>query len=144
MRRLDQLIAWYQSLRPESVAEVARFYAADAWFKDPFNEVRGVAAIERIFRHMFVQVDEPRFVVTGRFSGEGGDDGAMLLWEFHFRTRGLGAQTLCVKGASHLRFDAAGYVAEHRDYWDAAGELYARLPLLGALMRLLQGMGAAK
>jgi hypothetical protein len=26
----------------------------------------------------------------------------------------------------------------HRDYWDAAGELYAQLPLLGALMRWLQ------
>ena len=141
MTALEDLIAWYQNLRPETVAEAARYYAADAQFKDPFNEVRGIAAIERIFRHMFVQVDAPRFVVTGRFTGE---DGAMLLWEFHFRTRGFGAQAMCVQGASHLRFDAAGRVAEHRDYWDAAGELYARLPLIGAPMRLLLRMGAAK
>ena len=141
MTALDDLIARYQNLRPETVADAARHYAADARFKDPFNEVRGIAAIERIFRHMFVQVDDPRFVVTARFTGE---DGAMLLWEFHFRTRGIGAQALCVKGASHLRFDAAGRVAEHRDYWDAAGELYARLPLIGAPMRLLLRLGAAK
>ncbi|MBK9350159.1 MAG: nuclear transport factor 2 family protein [Sulfuritalea sp.] len=141
MSKLDGLIAWYENLSPETVVEAGRFYASDASFKDPFNEVRGIGAIEHIFRHMFVQVEEPRFVVTGRFSGE---DGAMLLWEFHFRTRGLGAQALCVKGASHLRFDAAGRVAEHRDYWDAAGELYARLPLIGAPMRLLLRMGAAK
>ena len=141
MSKLDGLIAWYENLSPETVVEAGRFYASDARFKDPFNEVRGIGAIEHIFRHMFVQVEEPRFVVTGRFSGE---DGAMLLWEFHFRTRGLGAQALCVKGASHLRFDAAGRVAEHRDYWDAAGELYARLPLIGAPMRLLLRMGAAK
>ena len=141
MTALEDLIAWYQNLRPETLAEAARYYAADARFKDPFNEVRGIAAIERIFRHMFVQVDDPRFVVTARFTGE---DGAMLLWEFHFRTRGIGAQALCVKGASHLRFDAAGRVAEHRDYWDAAGELYARLPLIGAPMRLLLRLGAAK
>ena len=141
MSSLDGLIAWYESLRPETVAEAARFYAADASFKDPFNEVRGLAAIERIFRHMFVQVESPRFVVTSRFDG---DDGAMLLWEFHFRTRGLGAEAMCVRGASHLRFDAAGRVAEHRDYWDAAGELYARLPLIGAPMRLLLRLGAAK
>ena len=141
MTALDDLIAWYQNLRPETVADAARFYAADARFKDPFNEVRGIAAIERIFRHMFVQVDDPRFVVTARFAGE---DGAMLLWDFHFRIRGLGAQAMCVKGASHLCFDAAGRVAEHRDYWDAAGELYARLPLIGAPMRLLLRMGAAK
>ena len=38
----------------------------------------------------------------------------------------------------------AGRVAEHRDYWDAAGELYARLPLIGPPMRLLLRMGAAK
>lgn len=141
MTSLDELIAWYQNLCPETVADAARHYAADAQFKDPFNEVRGFAAIERIFRHMFVQVDAPRFVVTARFAGE---DGAMLLWEFHFRTRGIGAQALCVKGASHLRFDAAGRVAEHRDYWDAASELYARLPLIGAPMRLLLRLGAAK
>ena len=141
MSKLDGLIAWYENLSPETVVEAGRFYASDASFKDPFNEVRGIGAIEHIFRHMFVQVEEPRFVGTGRFSGE---DGAMLLWEFHFRTRGLGAQALCVKGASHLRFDAAGRVAEHRDYWDAAGELYARLPLIGAPMRLLLRMGAAK
>jgi steroid delta-isomerase len=141
MDPLDELVAWYESLRPDTVAGIARLYAADAYFKDPFNEVRGVAAIERIFHHMFVQVEAPRFVVTARFPG---DDGAMLLWEFHFRTRGLGAQTLCVKGASHLRFDGAGQVREHRDYWDAAGELYARLPLIGAPMRLLLRLGAAQ
>ena len=144
MTALDDLIAWYENLSPETVVEAGRFYASDARFKDPFNEVRGIGAIEHIFRHMFVQVEEPRFVVTGRFSGKDDDCGAMLLWEFHFRTRGLGAQALCVKGASHLRFDAAGRVAEHRDYWDAAGELYARLPLIGAPMRLLLRMGAAK
>ena len=141
MTALDDLIAWYENLSPETVVEAGRFYASDARFKDPFNEVRGIGAIEHIFRHMFVQVEEPRFVVTGRFSGE---DGAMLLWEFHFRTRGFGSQALCIQGASHLRFDAAGRIAEHRDYWDAAGELYARLPLIGAPMRLLLRQGAAR
>jgi ketosteroid isomerase-like protein len=134
------LIDWFENLTPQSVGRLGDVYADDAEFKDPFNEVRGIAAITRIFEHMFVQVEAPRFVVTGRFSG---DDGAMLLWEFHFRTRGLGAQALCVRGSSHLRFDATGKVVLHRDYWDAAEELYARLPLLGALMRGLQRLGRA-
>jgi len=29
-------------------------------------------------------------------------------------------------------------VTLHRDYWDAANELYAQLPLIGALMRWLR------
>jgi hypothetical protein len=41
-------------------------------------------------------------------------------------------------GATHLVFDADGKVAVHRDYWDAAEELYEKLPLLGGLMRWLK------
>ena len=43
-----------------------------------------------------------------------------------------------IRGASHLRYDAAGLVAFHRDYWDAAEELYEKLPLIGSLMRWLK------
>lgn len=130
------LIHWFEHLSPETIDQLQDFYAAEAEFKDPFNEVRGSAAIAQIFRHMFTQVDEPRFVVGSRFSGP---DGVMLLWDFHFQTRGpLSPQAMTVRGATHLRFDAAGKVVLHRDYWDAAEELYAKLPLLGSLMRCLQ------
>ena len=140
MNHLQELIDWFEHLSPATVDRVPDFYAANAEFKDPFNEVRGTEAIARIFGHMFTQVDEPRFVIGSRFTGE---DGVMLLWDFHFRTRGRRPQAICVRGASHLRFDAAGKVVLHRDYWDTAEELYAKLPLLGAPMRFLQRMGRA-
>lgn len=137
------LIDWFEQLSPQTIDRIPQFYAANAEFKDPFNEVRGTDAIAHIFRHMFTQVDEPRFVIGSRFSGEGEEDGVMLLWDFHFRTRGRRPQAICVRGTSHLRFDAAGKVVLHRDYWDAAEELYAKLPVLGALMRYLQRMARA-
>jgi hypothetical protein len=37
-----------------------------------------------------------------------------------------------------LEFNEQGLVSVHRDYWDAAEELYEKLPLLGALMRWLK------
>jgi hypothetical protein len=68
----------------------------------------------------------------------------MLLWQFHFHARfGLRERAQIIHGASHLRFDDAGLVVLHRDYWDAAEELYAKLPLLGMLMRALAGKLAA-
>lgn len=140
MNDTQSLIDWFETLSPQSIDRLPDFYAADAEFKDPFNEVRGTGAIAHIFRHMFTQVDEPRFVIGSRFAGE---DGVMLLWDFHFRTRGRRPQAICVRGSSHLRFDAEGKVVLHRDYWDAAEELYAKLPVLGALMRTLQRMGRA-
>lgn len=67
---LDALIAFYESLSPDSVAHFADYYAEDAFFKDPFNEVRGLAPFQRIFRHMFMQVTEPRFAVVERVVDE--------------------------------------------------------------------------
>ncbi len=143
MNDTQALIDWFEHLSPQTIDRIPQFYAANAEFKDPFNEVRGTDAIAHIFRHMFTQVDEPRFAIGSRFSGEGDEGGVMLLWDFHFRTRGRRPQAICVRGASHLRFDAAGKVVLHRDYWDAAEELYAKLPVLGALMRGLQRLGRA-
>jgi len=49
-----------------------------------------------------------------------------------------------IVGATHLSFDADGKVMRHRDYWDAAEELYARLPVLKWLMRGLARQAAAR
>ncbi|MFM2059344.1 MAG: hypothetical protein RLY71_3729, partial [Pseudomonadota bacterium] len=50
----------------------------------------------------------------------------------------LGPTEQCIRGCTHFQFGADGRVTLHRDYWDAAEELYAKLPLLGGLMRLLR------
>lgn len=43
-----------------------------------------------------------------------------------------------IHGGSHLQLDPSGRILVHRDYWDAAEELYEKLPLIGALMRWLR------
>jgi hypothetical protein len=138
---VDELIRFYHELSPESVARFGEFYSDDAYFKDPFNEVRGVAAIQRIFSHMFGQVGEPRFVVFDKVVDGGG---AMLVWEFSFRVRLWGrGETQIMRGVSHLRFADDGKVDYHRDYWDTGEELYMKLPGLGTLLRGLRRALAA-
>ena len=111
--KIDELINFYHALAPESIAHFADFYSADAYFKDPFNEVRGLAPIQRIFSHMFKQVAEPRFVVTGQVVDA---HGAMLIWEFSFRVKLWGkGETQIMRGVSHLKFAADGKVNYHRD-----------------------------
>ncbi|MBK6336602.1 MAG: nuclear transport factor 2 family protein [Betaproteobacteria bacterium] len=115
---------------------MAEFYAADACFRDPFNEVRGVAPIQRIFRHMFDDLADCRFTILDTIVDE---RGAVLVWDFTFRIRRYRPRIeRRIHGASHLRFDAAGRVTYHRDYWDAAEELYAQLPLIGPVLRFLK------
>jgi type I restriction enzyme M protein len=43
-----------------------------------------------------------------------------------------------IAGATHLVFNAEGQIELHRDYWDAAEELYEKLPVVGSLMRWLK------
>ena len=130
---LEKLVNFYETLTPERVPGFAEFYSEDAWFKDPFNEVRGLAAIERIFSHMFKQIDAPRFTVVERLVAP---NGVMLVWELHYHVRlwGRGAAQV-MRGVSHLRFDAGGRVNYHRDYWDTGEELYAKLPGVGCIVR---------
>jgi hypothetical protein len=43
-----------------------------------------------------------------------------------------------ILGGSHLQFSEQGLITLPRDYWDAAEELYEKLPLVGSLMRWLK------
>ncbi len=133
---LERVVRFFETIGRDQLFErLALVYAADAKFKDPFNEVRGLAAIGRVFEHMFEQVDEPRFVVTTRVL-QGSQ--AFLTWEFLFRMKRFSKETQCILGATHIIFDDHGKVTLHRDYWDAAEELYEKLPVLGSLMRWLK------
>jgi hypothetical protein len=132
----DNLATFFETLSPQSVAQLHTVYDEQATFKDPFNEVQGLPEIERIFRHMYVALDQPHFVVTGQVV-----DGAQafLTWEFRFRFKRFDTTTLqAVRGASHVVFNEQGLVTMHRDYWDAAEELYEKLPLVGGVMRWLK------
>jgi steroid Delta-isomerase len=133
---VQRLVQYFEGITPDRVSELREIYSVDARFKDPFNEVQGIADIEKIFAHMFVALHEPRFVVTKVV--QQGDD-CFLTWDFIFRFKRFDTTTLqTVRGASHLVLDEHNKVTLHRDYWDVAEELYEKLPLIGGLMRFLK------
>jgi len=137
---LARLVGFFETISLADVGRIGAFYTDDADFKDPFNQVRGIPAITAIFSHMFEQVDAPRFVVRETVLQA---DAALLVWDFEFAFRKpLPAGPQCIRGCSHVRFAPDGRVAWHRDYWDAAEELYEKLPLIGSLMRWLRRRSA--
>ena len=133
---VDRIVEVFQTLTPAGVDTLDTIYAADARFKDPFNDVQGLTEIQRIFRHMYVSLENPHFVVTGRIV-QGKQ--CFLTWEFRFTFRRFKqGQPQCIVGGSHLVLRDDGRITLHRDYWDAAEELYEKLPVLGGLMRWLK------
>ena len=132
---VQRIVALFESLSMQDLPRLAEIYSPDARFKDPFNDVQGVVAIQGIFRHMFVSLDGPRFTIRDTIV-EG--DQCFLSWDFRFRMKRFNREEQLIRGASHLKLSPDGRITLHRDYWDAAEELYEKLPLLGALMRWLK------
>ena len=133
---VQRLVQFFEQLQPQDLPRLSELYAEDARFKDPFNEVQGLAAIERIFTHMFEALDSPHFIVSERIvQGQQ----CFLVWDFRFRFKRFDTTSWqSVRGGTHLVFSDAGLVTLHRDYWDAAEELYEKLPVVGGLMRWLK------
>jgi hypothetical protein len=133
--RVARIVTLFETLTAADVARLGEVYASEVRFKDPFNEVQGIAAVQRVFAHMFTALDEPRFVVRNILVQR---DACFLSWDFVFRFKRFSRELQTIRGASHLLLDAQGRISMHRDYWDAAEELYEKLPIVGALMRWLK------
>ena len=135
-QRFTEIAHYFETLQPQSLAQLNHWYSPQARFKDPFNDVRGLAAIQQIFRHMYVALHEPRFVITGRIVDS---NQCFLTWEFRFRFKRFRTQQdQVILGGTHLVLAPDGRISLHRDYWDTAEELYEKLPLVGGLMRWLK------
>lgn len=133
---MEQLRAYanrFEELSPDNLDALEGFFAPGARFKDPFNDVVGWPAIRRVFEHMFQTTVEARFHVreiaaTGRVG--------YLSWDFEARRRG--GRRLRLHGVSRVELDEALRVRSHVDHWDAAAQVYEKLPLIGALLRRIR------
>jgi steroid Delta-isomerase len=129
---LAEYARFYDTLTPASVGHLERLVLPDIRFKDPFNDFRGRDRLIHLFRAMFDKVSEPRFVVLDQvLSGRIG----YLRWTFSFHS---GGQPWTIEGMSEVAFDEEGRVQSHIDHWDSGEQFYARLPVLGLLIRAIR------
>ena len=116
----------------ETVRRLLELCAADIEFKDPFNHTHSRDGYERVLRHMFKQVRNLRFQVHWK-RGEGRD--WVIGWTFSGEVNVIGR--INVDGLSEISFDDDLKVVRHIDHWDAWASIYCRIPVLGALFRLM-------
>ena len=127
---------YFDTLTPASKPLLRQLAHPAIHFVDPFNDVRGIDKVEASSAHLFATTREPRFgTATPVVAG----DLAFTKWRFTCRIeRGRFRREITIDGVSEITIDEAGLVTRHIDYWDAAGQLYERLPLLGSLLRLVR------
>jgi len=130
--RFSDIAHWFQTLTPESLERVGEMYAQDALFVDPFNQLTGLTSVRSVYQHMFDTLKQPRFIVTTIVERE--RDGFMT-WDFLFECRGQAQQ---ISGCTQFELNDQGLIVLHRDYWDAAQQVYEKIPLLGSVMRMIR------
>lgn len=132
-------ISFFENLTPADLERFEQVFAPDARFRDPFNDARGVAAVRRVFEKMFADIDSHKFKVLDHAVA---GDRAYLNWEFQLTPRGK-SKIWPIKGMSVIVFREDGKVTAHIDHYDAAGQIYEKIPVIGAVLRRLRRRIAA-
>ena len=127
---------YFDTLSPASRDALRALAHPDIRFVDPFNDVRGVDKLLAVFDHMFETTKDPKFVTEPPIvSG----NTAFIKWHFTCTIENrFYHKVMIIDGVTEVQFDGAGLIIAHIDYWDAAGQLYEKLPLLGGLLRAIR------
>lgn len=126
---LDAYIAFWENLSPATLPQLEAVAVEDFRFSDPFNTLTSRAELSALLARMFTKMQDPKFVVTGR-AVQG--DTAYLRWVFT-------AKGWRLEGMSEVAFGGPdGRAISHVDHWDAASQVYEKIPLLGSLLRLIR------
>lgn len=132
---LQMIVATYEHLSPDLLADLETLYAPDVYFEDPAHAIQGHQNLMRYFRTLFSNVEQCQF----RFHETSliGED-LFLTWTMQVRHRRLrSGQTIRVEGASYLK-TRHGRIYHHRDYFDLGAMVYENVPVLGAIVRALK------
>ncbi len=116
-----------------SEAQWREAYAADVHFQDPTQEHHGIEAYLQAQEGLLKRCDD--VVLTPAAIAITGDT-AFVEWEMGLKIKGI---EFVYPGVSRLRFNAAGLISDHRDYFDFVGPTFAPVPLVGGFVRWLYG-----
>ena len=126
-------IRLFEELSPERLTGIETFVSKDIIFKDPFNELSGINSFRSMLVKLLDDVRGLKFRVIHRaWSGEI----LFLRWSFEGEVRGL--KNWKVEGVSEISFNEDGLVCHHIDHWDAAGQFFEKLPIVGKILKLVR------
>jgi len=126
---------FYEKLSPETVNDIDKICTPDLYFQDPFNKLNSVSSVKYLFLDMFEKSEHYGFETLGIYPNEE-KRAAIIKWHFTADITKVGK--LSFEGLSEIKFNEAGFVCVHIDYWDAAEHFYMKLPILKQLLGFVQ------
>lgn len=118
-------------------ADPAELYGDPLYFSDTLLTTSDRDTALRHLRRMRDNAESLKVrVIDEQVSGQD----VYLVWQMEAVFQPLGRPvTSNTIGVTHLRFDDAGRIILHQDFWDSAEGLYRHLPVLGSLIQTIRG-----
>ena len=133
-----QAIERFQSLlsdfkAPDFVQRIPEVYAEGVFFNDTLKTLRAAEEVQEYFQATTEAIDKG----TVEFLDLVADNGNYYFrWSMTIRFKRLArGEDKHSVGMSHVRFDSAGKVVLHQDFWDSVGGLFEHVPTLGWVLR---------
>ncbi|MES2982178.1 MAG: nuclear transport factor 2 family protein [Verrucomicrobiota bacterium] len=117
-------------------ANTAKVYSADAYLNDTLVTHHGPEEIKAYFLNTADTMTQYQVTVDDTVSS--GND-HYVRWTMVFTAPKLnGGKPVESIGMSHIRFNSAGQVIMHQDFWDSGTNIYGQLPVLGGMIESIR------
>ncbi|MGB5390992.1 MAG: nuclear transport factor 2 family protein [Thermoanaerobaculia bacterium] len=131
VERFQSLLSDFKA--PDFSERILEVYAEEVFFNDTIKTLHRVEDLQEYLTATSEAIDKG----TVDFLDVVADNGNYYFrWAMTIRFKRLarGEEKRSV-GMTHVRFDAAGKVVLHQDFWDSVGGLFEHVPALGWVLR---------
>lgn len=117
-----------------SINEYENYFHINAKFIDPFHEVEGIHNIYSIFQKMYKNLDNPRFEVIEAIEDK---NVGYIKWKFIYSFKDENKENSFL-GVSRVVFNSDDKAILHEDFWDAAQNIYEKIPFFKHLIKMIK------
>ena len=136
----DALARYLATMQDENatIDDMMAFFTEQSRFRDPFNDVRGLAKIRRVFEKTNADLEDIRIAVTDQATGR---EAHYIRWVFKAMPRGFLKRQgeFVIEGITEIHIDDQGKVLAHLDYWDPTPDVWQRIPIMGSILKTIRG-----
>lgn len=113
-------------------------YAAELYFNDTFKIIDNIEELVEYMSHSASQVESTKVEVLDVIRSE---HDYFVRWsmEMKLKIKGKNIESHSI-GMTQLRFNQAGKVVFHQDFWDSSEAFFEHLPMMGGLVKKIKSM----
>ena len=137
-KSLNAFTTFLQKIDDEAYvkANAGEVYSPDAYLNDTLVTHHGVEQIKAYFLKTAETMTQYQVTVDDTVSS--GNDN-YVRWTMVFTAPKLnGGKPVESVGMSHVRFNSAGQVIMHQDFWDSGTNIYGQIPVLGGVIESIR------